>query len=481
MINLTDFLALAPEITLLLMVSITLLIRLFSTEKNMMPVYYSSQLSCVFTLAAILYLYITKSFGSSFSGMWEVDEFSLAIKMVISTGMMFIFCYGKDYLKQLDHGRGDYYLLALLALLGMLVLPSATNLLMLFMGIEIMSLPIYAMVALWRNESSCVEAALKYFITGAVASCLLLYGFSLLYGATGLLNFADIKIFLDFNPTTPSLLLPLAVTFICAGFAFKLGAVPFHNWAPDVYEGAPLPVTLLIATLPKIAIFSVVLRLFAFALAGVSSLWSGIFFLIALLSIIVGNIVAMAQQNIRRMLAYSSIAHMGYLLLGLGLANDSGYSAALFYILIYVIANLAIFGLLLSVNHKHKFIASISDMTGIYHTYPMFAFLLLLVMFSLAGVPPIVGFMAKLAIFSALVKVNLTFIAVIAILFTLLGAFYYIRVLKTAYFEKGSDHFKMIFSGYTSAVLFINTLALLLLGMFPGFVFSLCNYLVLPF
>jgi NADH-quinone oxidoreductase subunit N len=481
MSSITEFYTIAPELVLLLMLTITLLVRLLAENKCANAVYYCSQVSCFITTLAVAFLFYTKKFGISFSGMWEVDEFALTTKFILTVGMMFVFSYGKNFLTTLKTNNGDYYLLSLLALLGMMVLPSAANLLMVFMGIEIMSLPIYAMVALWRENESCVEAALKYFITGAVASCLLLYGFSLLYGATGALDFTDIKVFLEISSNKVGYLIPLAITFICAGFAFKLGAVPFHMWAPDVYEGAPLPVTMLVATLPKIAIFTVMLRVFAFSLAAVSILWSKIFLVVAILSIIIGNLVALAQTNIRRLLAYSSISHMGYMLLGISVANDIGYSASLFYMMIYVLANLAVFGLLLCINYKDKYINLLEDITGVYHALPLFSLLLLIVVFALAGVPPIVGFMAKLSIFNALVQIKLTAVAVVAILFTLLGAYYYISILKNAYFEKSSGHFSVQISSTGKLILIVNTALLLFLGLFPGVVFSLCNYLVLPF
>ncbi|MBT4885493.1 MAG: NADH-quinone oxidoreductase subunit N [Legionellales bacterium] len=474
------FFPIMPELILLFGIFVTILVRLLAGKCCYEKVYWSSQLTLIITLASLLFTAKFVSYGLVYSNLLEIDVFSFFVKALLVFGLGVIFCYGKNYVRELKDNNGDYYLLALLSLLGMMILSSAANLLMVYLGVEIMSLPIYAMVALWRDESICVEAGLKYFITGALASCLLLYGFSLLYGVTGSLSFAEIKVFLIMHAGSHSFLLPLAIVFIIAGFAFKLGLVPFHMWAPDVYEGAALPVTMLIATLPKIATITAMLRLFVFALAVEHVLWSKIFLLLAIASIIVGNLVALKQTNLKRLLAYSSIAHMGYMLLGVATADSYGYSASLFYIIVYIVANLAVFGVMLSMNNKKCYPSNITDLSGLNKVSPLFSLLLLLTLFSMAGVPPIVGFMAKMWVFDILIKQQMLSIAVLAVLFTLLGAYYYIRVIKVIYFsDESAPTASVICSIPCKALLCINGGVLLLFGIFPSQIFNLCSYLTL--
>ncbi|MEE3003424.1 MAG: NADH-quinone oxidoreductase subunit N [Pseudomonadota bacterium] len=478
----TDFFAIIPEMLLLLGICVSILFRLFSQSSMAVNVYYSSQLSCAITFLACAAVFYRGDFGIYFNGLWELDNFAIVIKAFLVLGLMVLNCYARGFVLSLGDIVGDYYLLLLLSLLGMFVLPSASNLLIVFLGVELMSLPIYALVALWRDKPACVEAALKYFVTGALASCLLLYGFSLIYGATGALAFTDIKMSLLLSNDLSGYLVPLAIVFIVSGFAFKLSLVPFHMWAPDVYEGAPLPVTMLIATLPKIAVFSVLIRLFTFALSPFSFLWSKIFIIISIFSIVVGNTLALTQHNLRRLLAYSSIAHMGYMLLGIVVVDNGGYAASMFYMFIYVLTNLAVFGAILSIGYKKGYIEKISDFTGLHYFYPGISFLIMLMLFSLAGVPPIVGFMAKLAIFDALIKSNLTYLATIAILFTLLGAFYYIKIIKFSYFEEESgSRFEILATHAGIALLFLNVFTLIIVGLFPAQLLKLSHNLTLMF
>ncbi|MBT4804410.1 MAG: NADH-quinone oxidoreductase subunit N [Legionellales bacterium] len=474
------FAPILPEMILLFGIFVTILVRLLVDKCSYEKVYLSSQITLAISFMSLFFTANIISYGSVYSDLLEIDAFSFFVKGLLIFGMGIIFCYGKSYVKELKNNNGDYYLLALLSLLGMMILSSAANLLMVYLGIEVMSLPIYAMVALWRDDSICVEAGLKYFITGALASCLLLYGFSLLYGVTASLSLAEIKVFLLTHAQNHSFLLPLAIVFITAGFAFKLGLVPLHMWAPDVYEGSALPVTMLIATLPKIATLTAMLRIFVFALATEYILWSKIFLLLAISSIIIGNLVALRQTNLKRLLAYSSIAHMGYMLLGVATADSYGYSASLFYIIVYIIANLAIFGVMLSMHNKKCYPSNIDDLSGLNKASPLFSLLLLVTLFSMAGVPPIVGFMAKMWVFDILIHQHMISVAVLAVLFTLLGAYYYIRVIKTIYFNDDSSiTATIICSMPCKALLCTNGAVLLLFGLFPSQIFNLCSYLTI--
>jgi NADH-quinone oxidoreductase subunit N len=470
-----------PELMLLFGVIVTMMVRLFSREGAYDRVYASCQATLMLTVGTLAFAVEYVPLGISFSGLWILDFLALFSKGIILIGAYVVFAYGKDYVASLEENRLDYYLLALLSVLGMMVLVSASHMLTVYLGIELLALPIYAMIALWRTQNSCVEAALKYFITGAIASCLLLYGFSLLYGATGLLSYADIRVFLLLQDMSHNPMMLIAVAFILAGLAFKLGAVPFHMWAPDVYEGAPLPVTLFIASLPKLAMVVVLLRTFGFMLAPLALIWTKGCLVLALASIIVGNIAAMQQQNIKRLLAYSSIAHMGYVLLGIVVHSVIGYSAMLFYIMVYILGNLAIFGALLSMEHKRQYPQAITDLRGLHTVSRAWALIVLLALFSMAGVPPIVGFMAKMWVFSLLIQQHMVPVAVVAVLFTVLGAYYYIRVIRVMYFEAPSQPIasRLVVRPAVRIMLFANGALLLYYGMFPAGLFTLCRYLTI--
>jgi len=481
MSEMTQIVPVLPELVLLFGVIVTMMVRLFCRAGAYDRVYASCQTTLMVTVIAVAIAAEHGPFGISFSGLWLADFLALFAKGVILIGAYIIFAYGKDYVAALKENRLDYYLLALLSVLGMMVLVSATHILTVYLGIELLALPIYAMVALWRTENRCVEAALKYFITGAIASCLLLYGFSLLYGATGLLSYADIRVFLLLHDMSHNPMMLVAIAFILAGLAFKLGAVPFHMWATDVYEGAPLPVTLFIATLPKLATVIVILRTLAFMLAPLAMIWTKGCLVLALASIIVGNIAAMQQQNMKRLLAYSSIAHMGYALLGIVVHSALGYSAVLFYIMVYILGNFAVFGALLSIEYKRQYPQEITDLRGLHTVSPAWALIVLLALFSMAGVPPIVGFMAKMWVFSLLIQQHMVPIAVVAVLFTVLGAYYYIRVIREMYFEAPNqpNACRLVVRPAVRVILFSNGALLLLCGLFPTGLFTLCRYLTI--
>lgn len=481
MSEITQIGSIFPELVLFLGVIVTMMVRLFCHQSAYNRVYASCQASLMATVVALALVAEYIPFGISYSGLWVLDFLAIFSKGIVVIGAYIIFAYGKEYVAALEENRLDYYLLALLSVLGMMVLVSASHMLTVYLGIELLALPIYAMVALWRTEGQCIEAALKYFITGAVASCLLLYGFSLLYGATGLLSYVDIRVFLLLQDMSHNPMVLVAVAFILAGLAFKLGAVPFHMWAPDVYEGAPLPVTLFIASLPKLATVIVILRTLAFMLEPLAMIWTKACLILALASIIVGNIAAMQQQNIKRLLAYSSIAHMGYVLLGLVVHSTLGYGAMLFYIMVYIVSNLAIFGALLSMTHKHQYPEAITDLRGLHTVSPGWALIVLLALFSMAGVPPIVGFMAKMWVFSLLIQQHMVPVAVVAVLFTVLGAYYYIRIIRVMYFEVPSEPVacRVVARPAVRLMVYTNGVLLIIYGLFPAGLLTLCHYLTI--
>jgi len=364
-----------------------------------------------------------------------------------------------------------------LATVGMMVLVSAANLITLFLSMELMSLPIYAMVALMRSKMRCVEAAMKYFIIGSVASGMLLYGLSLFFGATHSLSLSQVAKAITAIPTDQHFILLFGLVFVVAGIAFKLGAAPFHMWVPDVYDGAPNSVTLLISAAPKLAAFGLATRFLLEAAPGLNIQWQEVLMVIALLSIAIGNIAAIVQNNIKRLLAYSSIAHMGYMLLGLACGTQRGEAAALFYMVTYAITSLGVFGMIILLSRADFDANEIQDFSGLGQRQPWLAFMMLLLMFSLAGIPPLVGFIAKLSILESLINVHLVLIAVIAVIFAIVGSYYYIRVVKVMYFEENSNEKTIHCNGNLILSISLNGLLILLLGIFPGQLLALCQFI----
>ena len=476
MYGLQDLLSFLPEASFIVMCFLVLFIRLTNEAKQHKYVFIASEV----TLAITLIAFLGCGASNSFHDLWIADQLACNVKVALVVLAMVIFVYGYAYIEESSSAKGDYYILALLSLFGMFIMVSAANMLTAFLGLEVMSLPMYAMVALWRDEYNCVEAALKYFITGAIATCLLLYGFSLLYGVTASLSFIGIKEYFALTGHMSGFMLPLALVFIVSGFAFKLGAVPFHMWMPDIYEGSPTPVTMFIASLPKVATVILMLRLFEYAMPEVAPIWSGLVAIVAILSIIVGNVIAIVQKNLKRLLAYSAIAHMGYLLFGLVALNSAGVAAALFYVLMYALATIAMFGIVLSVKAEGSYLNNITDLANLHASYPLKAAIALVTLFSMAGVPPLVGFMAKMWVFSSLIIAHKTMLAIIAVLFTLLGAFYYIRVVKVMYFndkEAAVSH-SLVITNVKKAILIVNGALILFLGIFPTDLLLLCSELL---
>jgi NADH-quinone oxidoreductase subunit N len=353
---------------------------------------------------------------------------------------------------------------------------SGANLLTLYLGLELMALPTYALVALRHSNERSVEAAIKYFVLGALASGFLLYGMSMLYGVTGSLDLVEIfKTVAD--PRVNHLVMAFGLVFIVAGLSFKLGVAPFHMWVPDVYQGAPTAVTLIIAAAPKLAAFALMFRLLVNTLLPLLGDWQPMLVLLAILSLLVGNITAIAQTNLKRMLAYSAIAQMGFVLLGmLSVFDDHAFSASMFYMVTYVLTTLGSFGLLLLLSRKGHDCETLDDIKGLNKTHPWFAFIGLVMMFSLAGIPPTVGFAGKLGVLEALVDAGHTFIAVIAVIASLIGAFYYLRVVKVMYFdEPNAKHPPQISgSGFAKSLLGLNAILVLALGVLPSGLMSLC-------
>ncbi len=418
------------------------------------------------------------------SELWFMDHIAFVMKLTIEITAWFVLGLGVHYTQHEDIGSGEYYALTLFAVLGMLIVASAAHFMVLFVGLELFSLAIYALVASQCHISIGIEAAIKYFVTGALASGLLLYGISLIYGATGQLAFVPLMQDLGVIANGHSLLISFGVICILVGVAFKLGVAPFHMWVPDIYEGAPLSVMLWIATTAKIAAFAILVRLLWNVLAPLGSIWQPLVQFLALLSILVGNTAAIAQSNFQRMLAYSSIAHMGYLLLAVQLNTESAWSVALFYMLSYVIGTLTAVAVILLLQHKHAHIKQINDLCGLHQRHPWLAFILLLAMFSLAGVPPLLGFMAKWQIVQMLIEQQQIGYAITAMLLTIVGAYYYLRIIKVIYFDDLQPLDPAKPNIYPPALLAVQPTAsimaalcggsLLFLGIFPAQLLQFC-------
>jgi len=408
---------------------------------------------------------------SAFAGLFIADGIAAVLKIAILLSAAVALAYSWTYLKKHGLDNGEFIALALLGTLGMMVIASAGSMLTAYLGLELMSLSMYALVALKRDDRIATEAAMKYFVLGALASGLLLFGMSIIYGATGSISLSGISAALAKANTTA---VAFGLIFIAAGVAFKLGVVPFHMWVPDVYNGAPTAVTLFLGTAPKVAAFALAYRLFGSALTPAAGDWSIILAVIATLSVVLGNLIAIAQTNIKRMLAYSAIANMGFLLLGFVGGGSAGYAAALFYAIAYAITGLVSFGILVLLSGRGIEFDNIDDLKGLNQRSPWYAFLMLLAMFSLAGIPPTIGFWAKLSVIQAIVETGYTWIAVIAVLASLVGAFYYLRVVRVMYFAD-ADEGSIALPGRSATVLIsANALAILVLGALPSAILSLC-------
>ncbi|MCC7258164.1 MAG: NADH-quinone oxidoreductase subunit NuoN [Gammaproteobacteria bacterium] len=407
-------------------------------------------------------------------GAFVLDPVARLLKLFAFALAAVVFVYSRSYLQDRALDAGDFYVLALFALLGVLVLASSGSFLMLYLGLETLSLALYGLVAFERDAARGAEAAMKYFVLGAIASGCLLYGISIVYGVTGHVDFDGVAAAMGSGGEGQTALL-LGLCFIVLGIAFKFGAVPFHMWVPDVYEGAPTCVTLFIATVPKLAAFALALRVLLDGLALMQGDWQVILAALAVLSLGIGNVVAIAQTNIRRMLAYSAIGHVGFILLGFVAAGAGGVEAALFYTLAYVIMTAAAFGSILLLCGPGREADAIDDFRGLNRRNPWFAVLMMLVMVSMIGVPPLVGFYAKWWVLSALLDAGHLWLAVVGILFSVIGAFYYLRVIRMMYFEDALDGTPFTPALDLRLLVTANVAVVLALGLFPGSLLEFCE------
>lgn len=474
-----------PEIFLLIATSAILLIDMFLADTQRHVTYLLS----LVTLAICGWLSLNDVHSGqtfyTFHNMFVSDPMSSLLKVFsyVAVGLTLIYSrqYATDRSMLGDNLGGEFYVLALFALLGQMIMISGNNFLVIYLGLELMSLSLYALVALRRNHAQSTEAAMKYFILGALSSGFMLYGISMLYGATGSLDLTEVaKASASLLVNRP--ILVFGVVFLVAGLGFKLGAAPFHMWVPDVYQGAPTAVTLLLGAAPKLAAFAICIRLLVEGLLPMAIDWQQMLTILAVLSMAVGNITAIAQTNLKRMLAYSSISQMGFMLLGLlsGVINGdvqsaaNAYSSAMFYMITYVMTTLGTFGIILLLARAGFEAENIDDLKGLNQRSPWFALVMLLMMFSLAGIPPVMGFYGKLSVLQAVLGTGQIWLAVVAVLFSLIGAFYYLRVVKVMYFDEPADPSKILPSIDMRVALSVNGGLILLLGLMPGPLMSAC-------
>jgi len=471
--NASELIFALPELFLLSAISIILLFDLFASERLKPLTYYLTQLALIIT-GWLAFDLIGES-ATIFSGTFVLDTMGSTFKVFIMGFAIIALVYTRHYLKAHELLRNEYFILALMSILGMMVMVSGHSLLTLYMGLEIMSLSLYALIASARDRAVAIEAALKYFVLGAIASGLLLYGMSMIYGITGSLDIAQISNFARASTlaSQQTLILNFGLVFLVIGVAFKLGAVPFHMWVPDVYQGSPTSVTMFLSTVPKIAAIALLIRLLIDGLGDLQHYWSDLLMIIAVLSIALGSLVALMQSNIKRMLAYSTISHIGFVLLGFVTGVVEGYGAAVFYVLVYILMSLAAFGSIIVLNKNGFEADQISDYQGLSKHSPWFALIILVVMLSMAGVPPFIGFYSKLFILQQVIAEGYVILAVIAVVFAVISAYYYLQIIKTMYFDDADKEITVSAPLDMRVVLSINGILILLVGLMPSFWMSL--------
>lgn len=467
----------SPEVFLLAAICTVLLLDLWVAKGAPLITYLATQLALWTTALLIL----GKSFNSDgafitgLGGMYIVDGLGNILKISILLISSLAFAYSRKYLREQNMWRGEFFVLGMAAILGMMIMVSGYNLLVLYLGLELLALSMYALVAMQRDNSRASEAAMKYFVLGAIASGLLLYGISMLYGMSGSLSIIDLKAYFQAQAGLhTNILFLFSMTFLVAGIAFKFGAVPFHMWVPDVYQGAPTAVTLFLGSVPKIAGFALLIRLLADGLDAGQSSWSQMLMLLGLLSVVTGNLIAIAQTSLKRMFAYSTIAHMGFVLLGVLVGTKDGYSAAMFYTIIYALMSVGGFAVLILLGNRMSDPDSLDCLRGLNDRHPWYAFIMLLIFFSMAGIPPTAGFYAKLSIIKVVMGEGYLLVALTMVVMSVVGAFYYLRAIKLMYFDEPEESTPIVAEVDFQVLFSFNGLLMVILGIFPGVLMGIC-------
>ncbi len=462
-----------PEVFLLTMACLVLVVDVYLPQQRRNFSYVLSQLSLIIALV-LVFTNQTDTRVLAFNDLFVQDAMADALKLFILIISFGVFVYSREYLQARNIFKGEFYVLGLFSIVGMMLMVSANNLLMIYLGLELLSLCLYALVAFNRDNGNASEAAMKYFVLGAIASGMLLYGMSILYGLSGSLQLSEISHAVSQAKGAQNFGMIFALVFIVVALAFKLGAVPFHMWMPDVYQGSPTAVTALIGTAPKLAGFAMFMRLLVEAMGGLQADWQQMIIVLSVLSLAVGNIIAIAQSNIKRMLAYSTISHVGFILLGILAGTADGYSSAMFYTITYAMMSLGGFGVIMLIARQGFEADNISDLAGLNQRSPWYAFIMMILMLSMGGVPPTVGFWAKLAVLNAVIDIDMVWLAIIAVFFSIIGIFYYLRVIKVMYFDDAVDTRPLECGRDMQIALSTNGLAILALGMYPAALMSLC-------
>jgi NADH-quinone oxidoreductase subunit N len=484
-----NFLAALPEIVLLVATCVLLVADLFVPDERRNITYVLTLAILVLTGAVCWWLLSSGVVTYAFGGMYVTDPMANLLKLVAIIAVALVLVYAQSYARDRGLWKGELFTLCLFSLLGIMLMISANNLLVIYLGLELQALSLYTLVALRRDDARSSEAAMKYFVLGALASGFLLYGMSMLYGATGTLDINELADRIGTGHVASRLALVFGTVFIVAGLAFKFGAVPFHMWVPDVYQGAPTPITMLIGSAPKLAIFAVGFRILVEGLLPIVVDWQRMLILLAVASLVLGNLAAIAQSNLKRMLAYSTIAQMGFVLLamlsgvvdGRVMAAVNSYSAGMFYVITYALTTLGTFGIILLLSRQGFEAEEIADLRGLNRRSPWYALVMLLLMFSLAGIPPTVGFYAKLVVLQSLLGDSLQgpmlWLAIIAVMFSLVGAFYYLRVVKVMYFDEPLAGTALPIAATTDmrVALSVNGVLVLVLGILPQYLLKLCT------
>jgi len=469
--ELSDLAPALPELMLLVTACAVLLWDVYLGARDRLASYRLGQVGIVVTILLVIFGFPSAP-ELTFNDTFVLDPMAAVLKLVLLVVGYFCFFYARDYLRARDALRGEYFMLGLFSLLGMMVLVSAHSLLTIYLGLELLSLSLYALVALKRDSAEASEAAMKYFVLGALASGMLLYGISMLYGATGSLDLSEVAA--AARQGNGDLVLTLGLVFVLVGIAFKLGAAPFHMWIPDVYEGAETPVTMFVGTAPKLAAFAMLMRLLGEGLSAMHADWSQMLVILAVLSMAIGNIVAIAQANLKRMLAYSTIAHMGYMFLGVIPGTTESFAAAMFYVIVYAVMSLGAFAMIIVLSRAGFEADRLEDFKGLTRKSPWCAFLVLILMLSMAGVPPFLGFWAKWAVLQEVIAAGYVWLAVLAMLLAVVGLFYYLRVVKLVYFDEPPDPIALDAAGDVKVMVSANSLVILVLGLFPGLLLGWC-------
>lgn len=468
-----DFMPVLPELFVLTMTCLVLVIDVFLEQRQRHITYGLAQLTLVgaalLTLLTYAHAPVTTMFGH-----YVKDAMGDLLKLCIYLASIAVFLYSRDYLRQRNLFKGEYYVLGLFGVLGMMVMVSAHSLLSVYLGLELLSLSLYALVAIDRDSPVASEAAMKYFVLGSLASGMLLYGISMIYGATGSVDIQAVAEAVA-RQGISNLVLVFGLVFLVVGLTFKLGAVPFHMWVPDIYQGAPTSVTLYIGSAPKLAAFALIMRVLVDGLSTLQGDWQQMLIILSALSMALGNLTAIVQTNIKRMLAYSTISHVGFLLLGILAGTREGYAAAMFYTVVYVLMAVGAFGVIILLSRAGFEAENIDDFKGLNDRNPWLAFLMMVIMMSMAGIPFLVGFYAKWVVLQAVVDIGLVWLAILGVVFSVIGAFYYLRVVKCIYFDKAEQSETIEFSRDTGILISANGLLLVVLGLYPTALMTWCT------